>query len=117
MLKDQGKLDKISAVFVDDGGTNYEGGLHCVDAQTDYLAAATAPVNGVFYSDTDKKAMEVNVQPGRRMGGGMAGGSSDHASFLAQGVPGSSGMRSGAPTTLRLAHAERQTQSGDPRVS
>lgn len=81
-------LDKISAVFVDDGGTNYEGGLRCLDSQIEFLAAATAPVNGVFYSETDGRYLDVNVQIARRMGGGIAGGSSDHASFLRVGVPG-----------------------------
>lgn len=87
-LKDTGELDKVSAVFVDDGGTNYEGGLQCIESQVPYLAAATALVNGQFYSETDKKFLDVNVQASRRMGGGISGGSSDHASFLAAGVPG-----------------------------
>jgi hypothetical protein len=88
MLKEKNQLDKISACFVDDGGTNYEGGLKCLDIQAPLLAAATAPVNGVFYSETDKKWLDVNIQPGPRAGGGMAGGSSDHASFQAEKVPG-----------------------------
>jgi len=87
-LKADGALEKISAVFVDDGGTNYEGGLQCIESQVPYLAAATAPVNGLFYSTVDGKFLDVNVQASRRMGGGISGGSSDHASFLAQGVPG-----------------------------
>lgn len=88
MLKEKDQLKNISACFVDDGGTNYQGGLQGIDSQVDFLAAATAPVNGVFYSPTDGKWLDVNIRAGRRMGGGMAGGSSDHASFLAQGVPG-----------------------------
>ncbi|MFN0131410.1 MAG: M28 family metallopeptidase [Phycisphaerales bacterium] len=88
MLKEKDLLKNISACFVDDGGTNYEGGLQGIDSQVEFLAAATAPVNGVFYSPTDGKWLDVNIRAGRRMGGGMAGGSSDHASFLAAGVPG-----------------------------
>src|SRR5690606_17780882 len=42
-LRETGELDKVSAVFVDDGGTNYEGGLQCIESQVPYLAAATAP--------------------------------------------------------------------------
>lgn len=87
-LRETGELDKVSAVFVDDGGTNYEGGLQCIESQVPYLAAATAPINGHFYSEVDKKFLDVNVQASRRMGGGMTGGSSDHASFLQAGVPG-----------------------------
>ncbi|MEX2217895.1 MAG: M20/M25/M40 family metallo-hydrolase [Phycisphaerales bacterium] len=88
VLKEKGELEKISACFVDDGGTNYEGGLQCLDSQVSILAAATAPVNGVFYSETDKKHLDVNIRPSARAGGGMAGGSSDHASFQREGVPG-----------------------------
>lgn len=87
-LKEADKLKNISAVFVDDGGTNFEGGLHILDSQLDIFGAATAPVNGVFWSATDNRFLDVNLQPGRRAGGGMAGGSSDHASFIAEGVPG-----------------------------
>lgn len=79
------ELDRISAVFVDDGGTNYEGGLTGTVAMRDYLAAATAPVNGQFFSETDNKHLDVNIQTAEffpRFGG------SDHASFVARGVPG-----------------------------
>ena len=88
------ELDRISAVFVDDGGTNYEGGLQCIAPMADYLAAATAPVNGQFYSETDALNnpddpdagwMNVNVQINERM---PRGGGSDHASFNQAGVPG-----------------------------
>jgi hypothetical protein len=87
-LKDNDQLKNISACFVDDGGTNWEGGLHVLDSQTQILGAATAPLNGVFWSATDQRFMDVNIRPGRRAGGGIAGGSSDHASFINAGVPG-----------------------------
>jgi hypothetical protein len=77
---------KISAVFVDDGGTNYQGGLPAADFMVPYLAAATAPVNGVFYSETDGDHLNVNVRPtGERI---QTHGGSDHASFNAVGIPG-----------------------------
>ncbi|MCW5754263.1 MAG: M20/M25/M40 family metallo-hydrolase [Phycisphaeraceae bacterium] len=78
-------LANVSAVFVDDGGTNYQGGLHAIESMRDYLAAATAPVNGRFYSEEDGKWMNVNVRIERSM---PAGGGSDHASFNRVGVPG-----------------------------
>jgi carboxypeptidase Q len=81
-LKEKGELDKISAVFVDDGGTNYEGGLKCTPAMVPMLAAATAPVTAAFPD------MPVNIQPSDRLLRSIGGGSSDHASFLAEGVPG-----------------------------
>ena len=79
-------LPKISAVFVDDGGTNYQGGVPCADAMADYLAAATAPTNYQFFSTTDGKWLNVNIRKnGAR---NPRGGGSDHASFNAVGVPG-----------------------------
>lgn len=77
---------RISVCFVDDGGTNYQGGLGAPDVMFDYLKAATAPITNVFYSDTDAKALNVNIHS---TGNAIpAGGSSDHASFNAVGVPG-----------------------------
>ena len=80
------ELANISAAFVDDGGTNYEGGIPAADFMVDYLAAATAPINGVFYSDTDEKFLNVNVRPtGDKID---THGGSDHAAFNKVGVPG-----------------------------
>lgn len=79
-------LAKISAVFVDDGGTNYEGGIPAADSQVDYLAAATAPTNNQFYSEIDKKYLNVNIRKQGEMRTG--GGGSDHQSFIQAGVPG-----------------------------
>jgi len=78
--------DKISACFVDDGGTNSQGGIPATEQQVPILAAATAPTNNQFYSETDKKHLNVNI----RTSGGMrtGGGSSDHASFNQVGIPG-----------------------------
>jgi len=77
---------KISAVFVDDGGTNYEGGIPAADAMVDYLAAATAAVNGQFFSETDDKWLDVNI---RSTGDKIKTHSgSDHASFNKVGIPG-----------------------------
>jgi len=77
---------KISACFVDDGGTNYEGGLKCTDAMAPMLAAATAPVNNHFFDSKDGKPLNVNIQP--RGDAFEQSGGSDHASFIAKGIPG-----------------------------
>lgn len=69
----------VSACFVDDGGTNYEGGLKAIAEMVPMLAAATAPVNSAF------PELKVNVQTVRRM---PRGGASDHAAFNAVGIPG-----------------------------
>jgi carboxypeptidase Q len=76
----------VSACIVDDGGTDYDGGLPAATQMVQYLAAATAPVNNVFWSETDKKYMNVNVRDtGTKID---VHGSSDHASFNKVGVPG-----------------------------
>ena len=77
---------KISACFVDDGGTNYEGGLKCTGAMAPMLAAATAPVNNHFFDSKDGKPLNVNIQP--RGDAFEQSGGSDHASFIAKGIPG-----------------------------
>jgi carboxypeptidase Q len=76
---------KASACFVDDGGTNYQGGLAVPKEQVEYLAAATAPTNNVFFDPVDKQYLNVNIRPGGKLD---IGGSSDHASFNRIGVPG-----------------------------
>jgi len=76
---------KISAVFVDDGGTNTEGGLGCIESMKDYLAAATAPVNGQFWSETDNRFLDVNIHVQEKF---SQEGGSDHASFNRVGIPG-----------------------------
>lgn len=83
--KHKGTMDSISAVFVDDGGTNYQGGLHCIPEMADILAAATAPVNNKFFDAVTNKPLNVNIQVEEKM---PQGGGSDHASFNAIGVPG-----------------------------
>lgn len=85
--KHEDQLPKISAVFVDDGGTNFEGGLNCLEQMKDYLAAATAPVNSAFPD------MTVNIHVAKNDKGETltkmpGGGGSDHATFNAKGVPG-----------------------------
>lgn len=95
------ELTKISAVFVDDGGTNYQGGIPAADFMVKYLAAASSDTNGLFFSQTDYAAamhdddpdnderagyLDVNIRP---TGGKIqTHGGSDHASFNRVGVPG-----------------------------
>jgi len=72
-------LDKISAVLVDDGGTNYQGGYECIASMKPMLEAAI---------DASLKAFPefpqvLNVVPKMPQGGG-----SDHAPFNQAGVPG-----------------------------
>ncbi|MBS0186442.1 MAG: M20/M25/M40 family metallo-hydrolase [Planctomycetes bacterium] len=80
------ELAGISAVFVDDGGTGYQGGVQVASPQVEMLAAATAPMNNVFFSHFDKKFLNVDVKnTGEVM---KSHGGSDHHSFNQAGVPG-----------------------------
>lgn len=73
------ELDKISAVLVDDGGTNYSGGMVGIASMETMLQLATAELSTAF-PDQPFKLVIRDKMP--------AGGGSDHASFNAKGVPG-----------------------------
>jgi hypothetical protein len=75
----ESELANISAVFVDDGGTNYQGGLQCIQSMADMLTLATGAVNEAFAD----LPLKVNVNERMPRGGG-----SDHQSFNRKGVPG-----------------------------
>lgn len=72
-------LPKISAVFVDDEGTNYQAGLSCTEPMRVMLEAAEAPMTGIF----PDMPFKVTVRPHIPIGDG-----SDHDSFNEVGVPG-----------------------------
>ncbi len=75
-----------SACINDDGGTNTQGGMNSTsDEMAQMLAAATAPVNGLFFDSVDGKALNVNIKRVRSL---RNDGGSDHASFNQVGVPG-----------------------------
>jgi carboxypeptidase Q len=84
-LQESGEIERISAVFVDDGGTNYEGGLTGTVEMVEWLAVATAPINGVFYSEVDGQHLDVNIKTAETF---PRAGGSDHASFVRSKVPG-----------------------------
>jgi carboxypeptidase Q len=77
MHKDE--MDKISAVFNDDGGTNYQGGYQCLETMVPMLKAAMSPIEAAF-PDMPMRLDVVAEMP--------RGGSSDHAPFNMVGVPG-----------------------------
>jgi len=100
---------RISACFVDDGGTNYQGGLACIESMAEMLRQATAPVSEAF------PEMPVEIIVNERM---PRGGGSDHSSFNAVGIPGffwderGSGGREGKD--YRFIH---HTQHDTPRYA
>ncbi len=75
------ELDKISAVLVDDGGTNYQGGYEILEQMKPMMEAAIAKSQAAF-PDMPQK---LEVVKGPRM---PRGGGSDHAPFNSVGVPG-----------------------------
>ncbi len=83
-LSDEEKAN-IVCCTVDDGGTNTQGGIRGIESMREYLAAATAPINGRIWDDTDGKYLNVDVKVQKTM---PKGGGSDHASFNAVGIPG-----------------------------
>ncbi|MEO1584475.1 MAG: M20/M25/M40 family metallo-hydrolase, partial [Planctomycetota bacterium] len=91
----------ISACFVDDGGTNYEGGIPAASNMVELLAAATAPTNGRFFSRTDYETLMSDDDPSNDDRAGWLDvnirdtgstirthSGSDHAAFNEVGIPG-----------------------------
>ncbi|MBV6457540.1 MAG: hypothetical protein HONBIEJF_00653 [Fimbriimonadaceae bacterium] len=76
--KHKDELPKISAVFNDDGGSNYQGGYVCTEPMKKILDAAIAPVNAAFPNLPAENRAAANLP---------SGGSSDHAPFVWAGVP------------------------------
>jgi hypothetical protein len=81
--------NKIVACFVDDGGTDFQGGIPAADDMLPMLKAATQWTNAAFASDADQMGGTgklVNLRPtGPRY---RSGGGSDHAAFNEVGIPG-----------------------------
>ena len=73
------ELAGISACFVDDGGTYYQGGLFCIAEMEPMLTAATSPVNDAFPD------LPIDIVVREKM---PRSGGSDDASFNRAGVPG-----------------------------
>jgi membrane-associated protease RseP (regulator of RpoE activity) len=92
-------MPKISAVLVHDGGTNYLSGIAATPAMKSDIEAAFAPVIGL------DPAMPFTI----REVNGLRGGGSDHASFLAAGVPGFFWGQSGKAVYNRTHHTQHDT--------
>ena len=92
--------EKVSAVFVHDGGTNYVAGIRCTEAMKpdfeDVFAAAM---------DLDERApFEIQTQTTMRARGG-----SDHVPFIRAGVPGFFWMQRGRATYRTTHHTQYDT--------
>lgn len=90
-------LKNCSCVFVDDGGTNYEGGLSCTADMEPMLRAAIKPAMDAF----PELPMSIRIVDRIQRGGG-----SDHASFNAIGVPGFFWFETGRSDYNYLHHTQ-----------
>ncbi len=84
--KHKDEWEKISACLNDDGGSNYQGGYVCLQSMAPMLQSAIDYMNAAF------PEMPQALQIAQSMPGG---GSSDHASFNAVGIPGFFTMEKG----------------------
>jgi hypothetical protein len=80
------EMDKISAVLVDDGGSNYQGGYVILNSMKPMFEQAVAPMLAAF-PELPQVLRVVEVMP--------RGGGSDHVPFNAVGVPGFFTMETG----------------------
>jgi len=108
-VKDHEKeLEKVSAVFVDDSGTNYNSGFMCTENAGKLLLAAAEPLK-----DTDK-SFEFRVttySPSSGATGRRRGGGSDHAPFLAKGVPAYFMRKTGDANYMEIWHTQNDNLS------
>lgn len=88
--------DKISAVFVDDGGTNYEGGYGVLASQKPMIEEAMKPMIAAF----PEFPLRLDVVPA------LSGGGSDHDSFIRAGVPGLDTYESGKSDYRLVWHTQ-----------
>jgi carboxypeptidase Q len=96
------ELPKVSAVLVDDGGTNYQGGYVGLATQKDIFEKAFAPVVTAF-SDMPQVFRVAERMP--------RGGGSDHAPFNAVGVPGFFTMETGRNNYTFVHHTQHDNLS------
>ena len=92
-------MPNISAVLVHDGGTNYLSGIGVTRAMRGQIEEALAPVVGL----NPDLPFAIRDVPGLR------GGGSDHASFLAAGVPGFFWGQAGDASYPRTHHTQYDT--------
>jgi len=98
MHKDE--LDKISCVFVDDGGTNYQGGMSLESSMEPILRKAREPMNGVFPDMPFEFRVVENIP---------RGGGSDHAPFNAVSVPGFFWFETGRANYRYIHHTQHDS--------
>lgn len=102
------ELDKISCVFNEDSGGNYYNTLSGTADMLDVLKAAASPLMRAFAD------MPVKVGSMDKM---TAGGGSDHASFIAQGVPGFNFGKTGGLDYVHYWHTQYDRHDDVPAIN
>ncbi len=93
------ELDRISAVLVDDGGSNYQGGYQGIESQVPMLTGAIQKSIETFPQFPQKITATANGRMPR-------GGGSDHSSFNAVGVPGFFTIETGRQVYSHVWHTQ-----------
>ncbi len=83
--KHRTEMEKVSAVFNHDTGTNYAASLTVTDAMYEPMLRVVLPIQKLQVPDEDHIGPTFKLNHSPTISGG---GGSDHASFLAAGVPG-----------------------------
>lgn len=99
--KHRAELDKISAVFNDDAGSNYQGGLRILKEWEPFFAPLAEAINRAFPGMPFKLEFMETMSRG--------GGGSDHASFLQVGVPGLHWFETGRQDYRHVWHTQNDT--------
>jgi hypothetical protein len=97
--KHKDELEKISAVLVHDGGTNYCAGINATPPMVKDFETIFAPVKGL---DPEMPFTVKEVK-------GLSPGSSDHDSFLAANVPGFFWIQKGRANYTHAHHTQYDT--------
>lgn len=98
--KHKADLDKISAVFNDDAGSNYQGGLRILKEWEPFFAPLAEAMNRAF------PGMPFKLELSETM---PRGGGSDHAAFLQVGVPGLHWFETGRQNYRQVWHTQNDT--------
>jgi carboxypeptidase Q len=94
------EYDRISAVLVHDGGTNYVSGIAATEAMRPQLETALRPLIGL------DPELPFKIRPVRSLPMGIG---SDHDSYLAAGVPGFFWDQGGRANYTRTHHTQYDT--------
>lgn len=100
-MKHLSELSKISGVFVDDGGSNYQGGVTATKDMVAVLSEAMAPMKSAFPS------MPVNINVVERFP--VEEQTSDQSSFTVHGVPGFYFHETGRQDYAHVWHTQYDT--------